>query len=572
MPQQLRFQFPSTSQLKHFRAILSKKEKFFLYLAIFILLTSLITWGVSYYLSSTQKVPTIGGEYTEGILGQPLYINPIISQSNEVDSALCQLIFSSLLSYNNEGNLVNDLAQDFEISEDGKRYTFHLKESVKWHDKTDLTAQDVIFTVALIQNQSFNKSLRGDWQDIKASAPDQRTVVFELPKPYAPFPNKATFGILPRHIFEQIPNDKFLLSDFNLKPVGSGPFQYSEFKQDSENNIVTYQLLANRDYFGDKPFLEKIAFNFYQDEDSLFNAYEKKEINGFGVLSYGKVDALKQRKDTDIHTINTSRYFAIFLNQTKSVPLANKDVRLALQHAINRDAIVEEVFSGFASKNHSPLLVSFGELSPQETHGIREYNPSEAERILEEAGWKKEGDGIRKKDDVTLEFSLITTKWADLVKTAEIVKSQLEQIGVKVNVTNIEFSDIQQNFIKPREYQSILFGQEYFGNDPDPYYFWHSSGKKDPGFNIAVYDNEEVDNLLQEARETRDDGQRKEKYLEFEQKINDDAPAIFLYSPMYVHVTNKKIKGLETQAVVDPSYRFENTNHWFIKTTRVKKD
>ncbi len=572
MPQQLRFPFPSASQFKHFRSILSRKEKFLLYSAIFILLASLITWAITYYFSSTKKMPALGGEYTEGIIGQPLYINPIISRSNEVDSALCQLIFSSLMTYDKDGNLVNDLAQNYEISEDGKIYTFHLKQNVKWHDKTDLTAQDISFTISFIQNQSFDKALRGDWQDIKISTPDQYTVVFELPKPYSPFLNKTTFGILPRHIFEEIPNDKFLLSDFNLKPVGSGPFQYSNFKQDSENNIITYQLLANPDYFGDKAFLEKIAFNFYEDEDSLFEAYERKEINGFGVLTYAKIDRLNERKDTNIHAINTSRYFAIFLNQTKSIPLANKDIRIAIQYAINRDAIIEEVFSGYATKIHSPLLISFGKLSPDQSREAKEFNPPEAEKILDRIGWTKGDDGFRKKDEETLEFSIITTKWSDLVKTADIVKAQLEQIGIRVNVTNIEFSDIQQNFIKPREYQSILFGQEYFGNDPDPFYFWHSSGKKDPGRNIAVYDNEEVDKILSDAREIRDIEQRKNKYLEFEQKINDDAPAVFLYSPMYIYIANTKIKGIETRAVVDPSYRLGDTNRWFIKTTRVKKE
>lgn len=572
MPQQLRFPFPSASQFKHFGSILSRKEKFLLYSAIFILLASLITWAITYYFSSTKQTPALGGEYTEGIIGQPLYINPIISQSNEVDAALCRLIFSSLMTYDNNGNLVNDLAQRHEVSEDGKTYTFYLKQNAKWHDKTDLTAQDVAFTVSLIQNQSFDKSLRGDWQDIKTSTPDQHTVVFELPKPYSPFLNKTTFGILPRHIFEEIPSDKFLLSDFNLEPVGSGPFQYSTFKQDSENNIITYQLLANPEYFGDKPFLEKMAFNFYEDEDSLFDAYERKEINGFGVLSYEKIDQLNERKDTSIHTINTSRYFAVFLNQTKSIPLADKDVRMALQYAINRDEIIKEVFSGYATKVHSPLLISFGEFSPDQFQGTREFNPAEAERILDQDGWIKGDDGIRKKDEEVLEFSLITTKWSDLVRTAELVKAQLEQLGIRVNVTNIEFSDIQQNFIKPREYQSILFGQEYFGNDPDPFYFWHSSGKKDPGRNIAVYDNEEVDKILSEAREIRNIEQRKNSYVEFEQKINGDAPAVFLYSPMYVYITNTKIKGIETQAAVDPSYRFSDISHWFIKTTRVKKE
>ena len=188
-----------------------------------------------------------------------------------------------------------------------------------------------------------------------------------------------------------------------------------------------------------------------------------------------------------------------------------------------------------------------------------------------QAGWTKDASGVRSKDGQQLEISLITTKWSDLVKTAEIIRVQWERAGVRLNVQNLEISDIQQNFIKPREYQSVLFGQEYYGNDPDPFYFWHSSGKKDPGRNIAVYDNEESDKILEQAREERETNNRIEFYRQFEEKIAQDAPAIFLYSPQYVYITNSKIKGMETTAVVNSSYRYTDVQHWYIKTTRERK-
>jgi len=571
MSKQLRFAFPSPSQFRHVGSVISTKEKLLLYLALFVLVGSLITWAVYYYISSTEKQPHVGGEYTEGMIGQPLYVNPILSQSNEVDAALCKLLFSSLMAYDQDGNLVNDLAERYEVSEDGKEYTFYLKQNILWHDKMPLTTKDVAFTIKLIQDRSFKSTLRGDWQNIKVETIDDHTIRFVLPEPYAPFLNKTNFGILPQHVFDGVSAENFLVSEFNLKPVGSGPFVFSHFEKDEEDNIISYQLLANKEYYNNRPYLEKLIVNFYTDEDGMVDAYNKKEINGFGVISYETATQFEGKKETTIHSMRTPRYFAVFFNKTRSVPLAKSEVRKALQFATNREDIVNQVFYQYATPTYSPLLPDFGEFQSNLGPDQFPYDPGEAERILDENGWTKGDDGIRAKDGEKLEFSLITTQWPDLVKTAEMLKSQWQQIGLVLNVSNLEVSDIQQNFIKPREYQSILFGQEYFGNDPDPFYFWHSSGKKDPGRNIAVYDNEQVDSILDEARKTNDLQQRKDKYSEFEQKINEDAPAVFLYSPQYIYVTNSKVKGIDTSAVINPAHRFANVEKWYIKTVRNKK-
>lgn len=571
MSKQLKFELSSSDSPKQPKDVLPSKEKFFLYGAIFVFLAALIVWSISFYFSSTKTVPAQGGEYTEGIVGEPRYVNPLLSQSNEVDAILCNIIFSSLLKYNHKTELVNDLASSYEISEDKKKYTIKIKDTAQWHDGRKLTAQDIYFTVKLIQDPNFKSSLRGDWQNIQIEAPDDFTVIFKLSEPYAPFLNKLTFGILPQHIFEEISADDFLLSDFNLKPVGSGPFVYSSFEQDEENNIISYQLIANENYYNERPFLEKINLNFYQEEDLVTEAYSKKSINGFGVLTYEKIKDYEVRKDTKINSLKTPRYFAVFFNQIKSVPLASKDVREALNYATNREEMIQKVFHGYATEVHSPILGSFGEFSSNEEVQKINYDPEKAKEILEKDGWKLQDDGSRKKDDEVLEISLITTQWPALSETANLIKKQWEQVGAKVNVTELSIADIQQNFIKPREYQAILFGQEYFGNDPDPFNFWHSSGKKDPGSNIAMYDNEDVDKLIKEARETSDLEKRQENYRKFEKIISEDFPATFLYSPNYVYLLNKKIKGMKTESIINPALRFSEVNLWFIKTKRIKK-
>lgn len=549
---------------------LSKKEKLILYGAIFVFLGSFIGWAVNFYFSSTVKSPAEGGEYIEGFLGKPLYVNPILSQTNEVDMALSSLLFSSLVKYDNKASIVNDLAESYEILEDGKVYAFKIRQDVKWHDGAPLTAKDILFTVNLIQDPSYKSSLRGNLRNAKIELDGDFGIKFMLEEPYSPFLNALTFGILPMHIFEEIPADNFLLNDFNLKPIGSGPYVFSDFQSDEEGDIVSYDLISNDNYYSQKPYLKKIAFNFYQNEDLLVDAYLKKEINAFGVISYEKISQFKDKKDTQITRIFMPRYFGVFLNQTKSVPLSDKNVRKALNYATDKDEIIEKVFYGYANKIESPILKDFGEF-PSGLDNPIGYNTTEAEKILDEAGWKKGDDGIRKKDENVLEINLLTTIWPGLDNTAEIIKAQWEKIGVKVNLNKLNIAELQQNFIRPREYQAILFGQEYFGNEPDSYKSWHSSNKKDPGNNIALFENTEVDKLLEEARKTLNKDERLKKYQEFEKKVVENYPAIFLFSPNYVFVANKKINGIEIYSTVNQALHLEGIENWYINTKREKK-
>ncbi len=531
-------------------------------------MASLIFWGGYLYLSKTKAIPNFGGEYIEGISGQPQHINPLLAQSNDIDSDLSEIIYSGLLKYDSNGNLVNDLAESYEISEDRLAYTIHLKKNALWHDGEKLTANDVVFTINLLSNPSYKSSLRSNWQGIETHLIDDYTIEFKISAPFVGFLNNLTFGILPEHIWGSIEPEKFALTRLNLEPIGSGPYKYDSLQKDSNENIFSYKLISNPDYFDGKPYISKITFNFYSDDDKIIEAYNRKEIMAISGLTSKSIGALKLPQSTLVHKLEMPRYFAVFINQTKSVPLANDEVRSALAYATNRDELVERVLENNGRAVFSSILP--GMLGYDESLDKRDFNPDKANQILDEADWKRGEDGFRAKKDTLLEFNLITTQWDELSETAQLLKEQWEKIGAKVNVNVLSVSDIQQNYIRPREYDALLFGQ-VIGSDPDPSSFWHSSQKKDPGLNLSLFGDDETDKLIDEGRKEFDLEKRAEIYRDFQNKLNEEVPAIFLYSPGYIYPINKKVQGIEIKNLISPSQRFSGIDKWFIRTKRIWK-
>jgi len=548
--------------------ILSFKEKLLFYSLLLIFIGSIASSGIIFYYSKTKAIPTYGGEYIEGIVGQPLYINPLLSPSNETDADLVQLIYSSLFKYDGTGKAVPDLAENYDLSEDKLTYTVHLRKNVRWHDNEPLNADDVIFTINLISNPAYKSPLRGSWQGIETNLIDDSTIEFKIKTPYVGFLNDLTFGILPKHLWESIAPENFSLSSLNLKPIGTGPYKYNAIQKDSNDNILSYKLISNPDYFAFRPFISKMTFNFYLDEESAIDALNRKEIMGISVVSSENIKNIKNQKTVAIHKAEIPRYFAIFFNQTKSVPLANDEVREALNYATDRKEIVEKVLNNEGEEVYSPFLTYMTGYSADATEP--KFDLEKANKILDEKNWKKGDDGIRGKDDVRLEINLVTTDWEELTKTAEILKGQWEKAGVKVNITPFTISDIQENYIRPREYEALLFGQ-VIGADPDPYYFWHSDNRKDPGLNLSLFGNSDSDKLIDEGREEFDAGKRAEKYIDFQKNIAKEIPAIFLYSPSYVYPVNGRVQGIDIQTLISPSNRFSQANLWYIKTKRIKK-
>ncbi len=556
------------NKIKEFLKVFPKKEYYFFWLFLIAFFASGAYLAVNYYYSHTEEVPDYQGKYIEALVGKPRYINPILCQTNDVDSDLSQLVYSGLMKLNYEGKLVNDLAEKYEISEDQLSYVFYLKKGVRWHSGGELSADDVIFTIQTIQNPDFNSPLRINWKGVRVEKVDDHTVKFILKNAYSPFLNNLTFGILPKHLWEFIDANNFLLAQYNFKPIGSGPFKFQNFVKNEKGEIDLIKLEANEDYYFKKPYLENITFKFYPSEEKALSAFNRKEVMGINYLSPKNQEKIASETNTNIYHLRIPRYFAVFFNQTKSKALSDKTVRLALSHAIDKNELIGKVFFGQGEIIDTPIPPSLLGYNPNAK--IYDFAPEHANNILEAAGWIKNEEGVRTKDEVKLEFVLTTTKWPELSETAEILKKQWEEIGARVEVKILEAGEIQQDHIRPREYEALLFG-EVLNYDPDPFAFWHSSQKKDPGLNLALYDNSEVDTLLEEARKTADQNTRVEKYQKFQELLIDDAPAIFLYSPHYLYVHNRSVRGAELDNIIIPSNRFNGIEDWFVKTKRVWK-
>lgn len=543
---------------------------------------SLAAIPISAYYHFTKPIPDFGGSFTEGLVGAPKYINPLLAQTNDVDRDLASLIYAGLMKYNEDGELKPALAGSYSVSDDGLVYTFKLRDNLKWHDGQPITADDVIFTILIAQNTDYDSFQRPNWQGVDVSKAGDQTIIFKLKTRYAQFPGNTTLGILPKHIWGSIKPSNFALSEMNIKPtVGAGPYKFSKIKRDPLGNVKSFELTAFDKYYGGKPYISKIIFKFYTSENELISAYNNNEIDGLGSVSPQKINSIRFPGQLKIKKLKLPRYFAVFFNQNQSKQLSDGNVRLALSYATDKKGILGKVLSDSGTMVDSPMLPGIIDISDS----AEKYNfdIEKAKKILDDAGWEySEENKVREKappppkkkgekpaEPAKLEIRLTTSNWPELVAVADQIKKQWEAAGARINVEILNLPELQQA-IKDRDYEALLFG-EVLGLDPDPFSFWHSSQKRDPGLNLALYDNKAADKLLEEAKQTLDRSARLSKYDEFQKLVVKDMPAIFLYSPDYLYAQPVKVKNGKAGIISVPSDRFADVNQWYIKTKRVRR-
>lgn len=553
--------------LKTVFSVLSSKERRAVYALSALALLSGAYLATDYYLNNTREVAAEGGTYIEAVVGQTRFINPILSQTNDIDADLSSLIFSSLLRTDADGKLQNDLAESYEISEDKLTYTFHIKQNAKWHDGKSLTTDDIIYTIKTIQDDSFYSPLIANWKGIRVEKVDDYSLRFILKNTYAPFLNNLTFGILPQHSWEKITSNEFPLSELNFKPIGSGPYRFDSYKKDKNGRIISLNLTANSAYYGSVPHIKRLTFNFYQTEEEAIAAFNNKEVKGINYLSPENMEKVTDLDKKQVYRLEMPRYYAVFFNQTQSKALSDKTVRLALAYAVDKNRLISEVLKGEGSIVNSPI--PRGLLGYKADTKVYDYAAEHANNILSEAGWvDSDNDGIRDKGGDKLEFTLIAGSDTDTAATADRLQAMWKEVGANVAVEKSD--DVQADYIKTRDYQAVLFG-EILNFDPDPFAFWHSSQKKDPGLNLALYDNTAADKILEEARKETDPAVREQKYQEFQNLVIEDEPAVFLYSPNYIYVQDRSVKGMDAKNIITPSDRFNGVENWYLNTKRVKK-
>ena len=559
--------------LEHLLRNFRPGERLLLYGLTILLSVSAIALLAAANTSISVRVPAAGGTLTEGLVGPARFINPILALSS-ADQDLTTLVYSGLTRAHADGSIVPDLAASYEISEDGLLYTFTLRSDAVFHDGTPLTAADVMFTVQQAQNPDIKSPHRADWEGVTVSSPDPRTVIFKLPRAYAPFLQNTSMGILPQQIWKNIPAEDVPFSPLNTKPIGSGPYKVTSVDTDTTGAITRYELVPFPKFTLGAPHLKRITFLFYPNEELMIRDFNDGAIDALGGVSPERLESL-ERNDTVSMTVALPRIYGVFFNQAHSPVLSDAAARKALDAAIAKDRLVAQVLQGFGSPLDGPLpptiAMSFSDAGKREivSTSYTQETVEAARGILTRGGWTfDESAGTWTKNKQELSFALATVDSPELVATADAIATAWRQVGIKVNVQVFPITELNSTVIRPREYDALLFG-EVVGRELDLFAFWHSSQRKDRGLNLALYTNSRADALLSQARATIKRDEREKLYGEFEKIIQEDRPAVFLYAPQFIYVVPEEMQGVQLGALTLSSERFLNVYEWYTDTEYV---
>ncbi len=514
-----------------------------------------------------------GGSLEEGILGTPRFVNPVLALTR-ADQDVTKLVYSGLLSIDDAGNLVPDIAQGWTISDDGTVYTVTLKKDAVFHDEVPVTAADVVFTIELIQNGDLKSPLRSSWSGAEVSTIDDYTVEIKLTEPYAPFIENLTVGILPAHVWRSIPIEQVPFSEYNTTPIGSGPYEINS-TDFSKNGTVSHYQLTPAAAHSPNALLSELDLLFYTNEDELVTAFEKGKVTSSAYLPSNLVRSL-DKDEYSVAEVPLTRTFALFFNQNKSIALRDAAVREALELLIDRDTLINTGLGGAGIPTETAVAemedaVEFEgtELQPQ-TEGPVSLNRSEiATLVLEEAGWTESDEGVwgKRIDDelVPLSVTIRTANTPVFNTTLDALVEMWESFGVQVATEQFSQTDLVENVIREREFEILFFGIDP-GRTNDLYPFWHSSQQDDPGLNVAQYTNLTVDEYLENLRTATGEEEQAASLLGINTIIKDERPAIFLFRPTLQYVTPAGLTITPPQKLSHPAERFSTVHTWYAQS------
>jgi peptide/nickel transport system substrate-binding protein len=510
--------------------------------------------------SSEANRPQSGGIYVEGVAGAPSRINPIFSSFNAVDSDLTALIFSGLTRLGLDGEVLPDLAESWDISADRLTYTFHLRGGVSWHDGEPFTADDVIFTIEALQDADYRgePSLADLFRSLSAVKVDDLTVEVTLAQPFAPFLAYASVGILPAHLLSGLSAGDLYNAPFNQRPVGTGPFRLTDLS--SERAILE----SYSTYHLGEPYLRRLELRFYADESRLLRALREGELRGaFFRSPLNTADRLDLENEEQWQVLKppSSAYTILYLNNDSPF-FADKRVRQALAYATDRYDIITKLLEDQAVRADSPIPAGTWAYYPAlDRYG---FDPAQAARLLDEAGWLLNPTGVREKDGQEMRFTLVTNEEEERIAVAEEMARSWSQVGVQATVSTQRATNLLRDTLMPRKFEAALYGFDS-GLDPDPYPTWHSTQIEGGKGNLAGFVNANADSVLEEARQESDSQRRTALYREFQEVFAQELPSLPLFHRTFTYVVDKRLQGVEVGVLFDSGSRFSLVRQWHLE-------
>lgn len=487
--------------------------------------------------SASVASPITGGSYVEALVGAPKQPIPLLNDplADPSGRSLSALIFEGLVRVGADGLIEPALAASFELDEGGTSYRFNLRRDIIWHDGRPFTANDVVFTLRSLQvlESPGEPAVAAIWQDALVDRLDDYTVRVTLTAPYAPFLSMARVPILPAHLLAGIPPDQWPSSPFAASLVGTGPYALEELRDDRA------LLRANERYHDGRPYIDQLELRFIAGPAAAQAALNRGDVTAFGERVTPQSVLAEPAAGLRAATVPLDEYTILSFNLRRA-PLHEQPLRRALAHGLSKDALIERALGGAAAPLATPIIPGWWAYNP----GAAWYEPDRAtaERILSELGFELGADGVRQRRGQPLRLELLVDAEPMRRATADEVARQWGELGVQVEVVELEGPALLER-LRRYSFDLAIHSWARLGTDPDPTPLWHS-GMANGGLNYAGLADDEIDNLLDSAREESELSARSADYAAFQQRWIELAPSITLYQPLYRFSASQRLGGV----------------------------
>jgi peptide/nickel transport system substrate-binding protein len=509
----------------------------------------LLALAVGWWIWQGQYIPADGGEVSEGLVGQPIRLNPLFSADNPVDAELAPLLFRSLLRYDDHQTLVGDLVSTWQRSDDGKVYSLSLGNN-SWQDGQPITAEDVAFTIGLTQNTNYHGSWSKSFTNVTVKVLDSRHLDLTLKDSFAPFGQSLTMGILPKHILDGKSIDQLQKDPFNLQPIGSGALQF----QSLTLNPQSKQLVELRF----KPVgghLDSLSFHFYNSVEAMVTDFKLGKIQMVGGSydpTYESLSSFPDKQQKNVQLKGQS--YGLFFN-LHSQSVSDPAVRQALAYDVHKTQLISDVF-------HNQVTSLSGAYQPDswvysERAERYDYNQGKAKEVWDTVASKPRTVRLLVPDKPLYQ------------QLGAALGQEWQQLGISVSVITRSPSDMGMTVNAHKDFDVVLLGEQS-EVDPDRYTTWHSTQTPPTGLNITGENNQRVDKALEDGRKDLKTDDRVHDYDLFQFNVAKDAPVIWLYQPKYVNIWSNKVKGVSIGDLWEPQDRFASIKNWYVKIQRRK--
>ena len=522
-------------------------------------------------LVTTQSQPTSGGIYSEALIGSLGRLNPLLDWNNPPDRDVDRLVFSGLIKFDARGLPQPDLAESWGATPDGTVYNFTLRSSAVWQDGTPVTSDDVIFTIGLIKSSSFfPQDIKDLWNQITVTRLDDENLKFTLPEPFAPFLDYLTFGVLPKHLLASTPSNLLASANFNISPVGSGPYKFDHFVVEN-GHVAGLVLTLSGNYYGQKPYIQQVVFRYYPDAKSAYDAFKQGDVLGVSQLTSDVLPQALNDPNLSVYTSSLPQMSIVMLNlnNNQAAFLQNANVRRALMLGLNRDYMISSLLKGEGIVADSPILPG----SWAHYDGIQHigYDPDAAVALLKQEGYviPSAGGTVRSKNSQSLSLTLVYPQDALHAQIAKVIQQDWAQIGVQANIQGMPYDQLISNALASRTYQAALVDLNLARTpDPDPYPFWHQA-EATGGQNYSQWNNQAASEYLEQARTETDFTVRARLYRNFQVIFAKDLPSLPLYYPVYNYGVSAQVHGVQLALpMYDTSDRLAFMANWYLVTRR----